>query len=196
MFGGIRMKDILLVSILGLILLAGCTTNGGLNNNDNDVTGNSIKLVNPIQKCEMDEVPYEVQEANIEPYQAIEEYDVDMKYEEISAYKTTALHGFFDMWAKSVVEIRNVDSETGLFTVEQTFETLNSGGKSFSSSQYIMPSETKTFIQEYDIDAGEDFNSYHKVFPAKKTLSRVVTKFKEVTKYKTVTEYRTEEQCE
>ena len=112
----------------------------------------------------------------------------------ISATKGTTNHGF-DVWATSDVVVRNVDSETGTFTVSQTFRTLNRAPKTMQSSQYIIPSEIKTFHEEFDIDLGEDFNVDYTVAPSQKTLTRVVTKYRTVTKYKPITKYRTEQRC-
>ncbi len=58
-----------------------------------------------------------------------------------------------------------------------------------------MPGETKTFINECDISAGEDFSVYTNIIPAEKTLTRSVTKYRDEVRYKTVTKYRTENQC-
>ena len=172
-------------SIVGILLclffVVGCRS-------EDDVTGNTIKLTNPIQKCKMVDVPYEEQEAYIEsePYQAVEEYQVDMKYEVVGSSKSTTLNGL-DVRAKGVVEIRNVDSETGTFSVKQTFKTLNGGTKTLSSYGYIMPGETKEFVELYDVSLGEDFNVNYVITPPKKTLTRTVTKYRDVTKYRTIT---------
>jgi len=115
------------------------------------------------------------------PYDSVENYQVDMKFEQ-SGSKGTTLHGL-DVWAYGNVNIRNVDSETGAFTVAQTFTTLNRPSQTLTSTQYVMPGETKTFHQEYDINLGEDFNMNYVVTPAQKTLTR------------TVTLYRDEQQC-
>ena len=146
--------------------------------------------------CENVQVSYQEQEAyqEDEPYQAIEEYQVPLKYEVISATKGTTLHGL-DVWATSDVEVRNVDSETGTFTVSQTFRTLNRAPKTMQSSQYIIPAEIKTFHEEFDIDLGEDFNVDYTVTPSEKTLTRTVTKYRTITKYRPVTKYRTEQRC-
>ena len=135
-------------------------------------------------KCENVQVPYEEQE----PYQAIEEYQVPLKYEVISATKGTTLHGL-DVWAKDDVEVRNVDTETGTFSVAQTFKTLNRAPQTLQTSQYIMPGEIKNFHEEFDISLGEDFNVDYSVNPSEKTLTRTVTK------YRTITKYRTEQRC-
>ncbi|MEK6900587.1 MAG: hypothetical protein AABX05_05670 [Nanoarchaeota archaeon] len=167
---------------------------------EDNFTGLAIQ--NPIKTCKQVEVPYEVQEAyeEQEPYQALEEYQVPLKYE-ADGYKDATTHGF-DYWARSTIKVRNVDSETGQFTVQQWFKTKDGESQKFSSSQYIMPGETKEFVQEYDIDQGYTFepenffDSYHNVFPPQKTLTRTVTKYKTVTKYRTVTNYKMEEKCE
>ena len=147
-------------------------------------------------KCENVQVPYQEQESyqEEEPYQAIEEYQVPLKYEVISATKGTTLHGL-DVWATSDVVVRNVDSETGTFTVSQAFRTLNRAPKTMQSSQYIIPAEIKTFHEESDIDLGEDFNVDYSINPSEKTLTRTVTKYRTITKYRPVTKYRTEQRC-
>jgi hypothetical protein len=166
------------------------------NNDNSNGSGASLKITNPLQTCEFVDVPYETQEAYTvsEPYQAIEEYKVDLKYEVVSATRSTTLNGF-DVWAVGEVSIRNVDSETGTFTVKQTFDTLNGGSKSFQSNKYIMVGETKVFREEYDVVAGEDFNVQYVVTPPKKTMTRTVTKYRDLTKYRTVTKTKMEEIC-
>lgn len=137
-----------------------------------------------LQTCKDVSVPYDTQE----PYQATEEYQVDMKYEVVTGSKSTFNKGF-DVWARGDVTIRNVDTETGMFTVSQTFKTLSDPAQTFTSNQYIMSGESKAFTEQYDVDLSEDFNVNYVVTPAKKTLTRTVTK------YRTVTSYRTERQC-
>ena len=161
-------------------------------------SGNAIIDNNKNGVCKEIQVPYQDTESYIEqePYQATEEYKVDLKYEVVNNYKETFYEGFLDVWARSIVEVRNVDSETGSFIVKQTFKTLEDGSNDFTSSQYIMPGETKTFTEKYDISAGEDFDVSYVITPSQKTLTRTVTKWRDVTKYRTVTKYKQEEVCE
>lgn len=184
----LRKLSIFLVFLALLGLLSGC--------NDSP-TGNTVKITNPIQTCKTVDVPYEELEPYIEqePYQAIEEYQVDLKFEVIEAKSSTTLHGF-DVWAVSTVKVKNVDSETGMFTIQQWFKKFEKESEKFSSNEYIMPGETKEFVQEYDVDAGEKWSSYHQVFPGQKTLTKTVTKYRDVTKYQMITKYRQEEVCE
>jgi len=149
--------------IAGVLILSGC---------GDGTTGNTIKITNPIKTCKMVDASY----------QATEEYQEPLKYEVVEKTKSTTLKGF-DVWAVSEVTVKNVDTETGSFSVLQTFSTLNGQDRTLSSKQYIMPGETKTFREEYDIDLGEDFNVRYSVQPPTKTLTRTVTK------------YRQEEQC-
>ena len=152
---------LILLLIISVFVIAACAK-----------TGESIKLTSPIQNCKNVQVPY----------QATEEYQIDMKYEVISFEKESVVK-LLDLWARGTVGIRNVDSETGSFTVEQTITTLEGSPRTLSSSQYIMSGETKSFVEEFDVDLGEDFYINYKVSPPKKTLTRTVTK------------YRTEEVC-
>lgn len=153
-------KILLLIIIVALSLFTAC-------NVDESLTGNSLKFTNPIKTCKMVDVPY----------QAIEEYKVNLKYEVVNAFKNTFLDGF-DIWAKGVVSIRNVDTETDSFTVKQTFSTLNGASKTLSVIHYIMPGETTDFTSTYDINVGEDFNVNYQVIPGTKTMTRMVTKYK------------------
>ena len=125
-------------------------------------------VTSPIKTCRNVEVPY----------QATEEYRVPLKYEVVSTTKDTTLHGF-DVWATA-----DVDSETGTFTVTQTFKTLNRQPQTLQSSQYIMPAEMKGFHHEFDINLGEDFNVDYTITPSEKILTRTITK------------YRTEQKCD
>mgnify|MGYP006272907321 CR=1 FL=1 len=181
-------KFYLPILVIFLMILAGCGQSG-----DSDVTA---KFTSPIQTCKEVKVPYQATEEYTErvPYQATEEYDIKLKYEVVDRYKKTTNKGF-DVWAQSIVEVRNVDSETGKFSVISTFETLRDGETSRRSTQYIMPGETKTFVHEYDVDFNEDFDVYTKIIPGEKTMTREVTKYRTVTKTKTVTKYRMEEKC-
>ena len=128
----------------------------------------SLKITSPIKRCQLIEVPYEVQE----------EYQVDFRFEVIEPRKDEVLKGF-DVWAQGIITVRNVESETGLFTVEQTFRTLNQAPIMRKSSGYIMPGEVKVFVEEFDIDLGEDFEINYVVIPPKRTLTRVVTKYRQ-----------------
>ena len=150
----------------------------------------------PIKTCNNVQVSYEEQEAyqEDEPYQATEEYQVPLKYEVISAQEGSTSHNF-NYFKTLTVNVRNVDSETGLFTVGMTFRTLKDSGTTRDSTQYIVPSETKSFYQEYDSDLGEDVDMKYLVIPPEKTLTRIVTKYRTVTKYKPITKYRTEQRC-
>ncbi|MDD5615449.1 MAG: hypothetical protein PHH85_04540 [Candidatus Methanoperedens sp.] len=141
-------------------------------------------------------VPYQEQVAYTEqePYNAYEDEQVLLKYEVTNALKSTTLKGF-DVWAYGEVTVRNLDSETGSFTVKQTITTLNNPSSTQQSSQFIMPSESKIFRQEYDIDMGDDFNINYIVEPGTKTITKQVTKYRTVTKYRSETKYRQEEQC-
>lgn len=147
--------------------------------------------------CRMVEVPYETTEAyeEEEPYQAIEEYQVPMKYEVVSAVEGSGTSKF-NYYKSLTVKVRNVDSETGSFTVRMFFRTLNDPETTEDVTNYIVPGEVKTFYQEYDSDYGEDVDMRYAVIPPDKTLTRMVTKYRTVTKYRPVTKYRTEEKCE
>jgi hypothetical protein len=190
----------LVLAILIGVTLVGCsgkanTPTGEVTLSNEESADSTFKLQSPIKTCRMVEVPYEEQEAYIdqEPYQATEEYQENLKYEVVRHKPDTTLHGF-DVWATGDIDVRNVDSETGTFTVEQSFRTL-AGTRSYSSSQYIMPGETKNFHQEHDIDRDDKFELSYSVIPGQKTLTRQVTRFRDVTKYRTVTKTRQEEQC-
>ena len=119
-------KILMGVIILGILVLSGCST-----------TGDAVKITNPIQTCKNVEVSY----------QDTEYYTENYKYEVVGSVSGTFLKGF-DVYAEGNVQVRNVDSETGSFIVQQTFSTLD-GAKTLSSTQYIMPGETKTFTEEY-----------------------------------------------
>lgn len=148
-------------------------------------------------RCTNVQVAYEAQEAyeEEEPYQAIEEYQVPMKYEVVSAVESSGTSKF-NYYKSLTVKVRNVDSETGSFTVRMFFRTLNDPETTEDVTHYIVPGEVKTFYQEYDSDYGEDVDMRYVVIPPDKTLTRMVTKYRTVTKYRSVTKYRTEEKCE
>lgn len=148
------------------------------------------------QNCRTVEVPYETTEAyqEEEPYQAIEEYQVPLKYEVISAEEGSRSSNF-NYYKTLTVKVRNIDSETGLFTVRMYFRTLNDPETTEDVEQYIVSGEVKSFYQQYDSDLGEDVDMRYVVIPGEKTLTRMVTKYRTVTKYRPVTKYKTEERC-
>lgn len=133
-------------------------------NQGNSVTGNFLGL----KSCKTVSVPYQV----------TEDYETDFKYEVKSAYHQNILKGF-DVWAQSRVTVRNVDTDTGTFTVEQTFDTLKDQPRTFKSSAYVMPDESKVFEAEYNIDSGEDYTVTYSVIPPTKVATRMVTKYKQ-----------------
>lgn len=130
-----------------------------------------------------------------EPYTALEDQQVTLKYEVTKAISGTTDKGF-DIWAYGEVTVKNVDSETGSFTVEQTFTTLNKLPNTMRTTNYIMSGESKIFREEYDIKLGEDFNMKYVVQPGTKTVTKQVTKYRAVTKYRTETKYKQEEKCD
>lgn len=159
------------------------------------IGGFTAGVTEPI--CKTIEVPYEAQEAyqEEEPYQAIEEYQVPLKYEVISAVEDSTTSNF-NYYKTLTVKVRNVDSETGLFTVRMFFRTLNDPETTEDVTQYIVPGEVKTFYYEYDSDYGEDVDMQYVVIPDEKTLTKMVTRYRTITKYRPVTKYRTEQRCD
>jgi len=180
------------IGVVAALLILGvfAFTRGG-----DGTTGLAIK--NPLKTCKMVEVPYEEQEAyeEQEPYDAIEEYQVPLKYEVVSATEDWTSSNF-DYYKTLTVNVRNMDSETGLFTVQMFFQTLNDPESMKENTQYIMPGETKVFFAKYDSDLGEDVSTRYTVLPGEKTLTKIVTKYKTITKYMTVTKYKMEEKCD
>src|SRR3989344_3953777 len=102
------------------------------NNISSGVTGFSI--TNPLKTCKLVDVPY----------QAVEEYYEPLKFEVVSAINDIFYRGF-DVWAYSEVRVRNVDTETGTFTVKQNLDAFKHGQDTKTSSSYVMPGETKSF---------------------------------------------------
>ena len=126
------------------------------------------------------------------PYQVTEEYQVPMKYEVVSAtediatpsddFAFTVVEGvavYKDVTTIGEVAIRNVDSETGMFVVTQTFKTLSGQETTKYSSQYIMSGETKKFREEYTAKPSEDAHVKYSVQASSKTMTRTVTKYKQ-----------------
>lgn len=179
-------KLLIFIIVIIVVAISGCTSNDG----------SSVKLTSPIENCKMVNVPYQEQVAYTEkePYTANENIQVPLKYEVTSAVKDTTFKGF-DVWAYGEVTVRNVDTETGTFIVEQTITTLNSLPSTKRSSHYIMPGESKNFREEYDIKSGEDYNIKYTVEAGTKTVIQQVTKYRTITKYRTETKYKQEEQC-
>lgn len=174
---------IVVIAIVAIISISGSNLTG-------------FAVTNPIKTCKEVQVPYDIQEAYEvqEPYQAIEEYRVPLKYEVISAVEGFTSSGL-NYLTTLTINVRNVDTETGAFTVTMFFKTLNDAETSKNVQQYIMPGETKSFYQTYDNDWNEDVNTRYFVVSGEKTLTRTVTKYRTVTQYRTVTKYKTEEKC-
>jgi len=185
-------KQIVIVIAIALLLVGVITILTSKSNGS--LTG--FAVTNPIKICNEVQVPYNEQEVYEvqEPYEAVEEYQVPLKYGVVSATDGSTTSGF-NYLKTLTVEVRNVDTETGLFTVQMFFKTLNDGESLKEAKGYIMPGEIKSFYQTYDSDFGEDVGGRYQIIPGKKTLTRTVTKYMTVTKYKTVTKYRTEEKC-
>lgn len=166
--------------------------------NPSRITGNVIGQAQK-ENCKEVRVPYDVTEDYIEkePYQGFEDVQVDLKYEH-NGYHRESYSDFLNTGVrdKGIVNIKNVDSETGYFTVKMYFTTLEDGTKAEQTSGYAQPSETKEFSAYYDIDSGEDVEWRYEVIPGKKIVTKPVTKYRDVTKTRTVTKYRRERVCD
>lgn len=162
------MKRLLFLLVLLLVIgvsLSGC--------NPKDITG-KVAFRNPVVTCKNVKVPYTV----------IEEYEVPLKYE-VTDKGYEGHFKSFNYYTKGWVTVRNLDTDTGAFSVSMTFETLDDGEREFEiGERYIMPGETVTFEQLYDTGFTEDVNVRYSVNPGTKTKTRTVTK------------YKTEERCE
>ncbi len=109
------------------------------------------------------------------PDQEIEEYlEGPLRYEIVSTYKYTDRNDS-GIVVGSVVNVRNLDSQEGQFTVEHTFTLSNGTSKTFVSTQVIMPGETKEFKQETDADTEEEenINVGGKVIPPERVLTKI-----------------------
>ena len=78
-----------------------------------------------------------------------------------------------------ITTLKNTDSEDGLFTVEQTFTTLDGVSETLTSSEEIMAGEIKVFMEEYDLGDKEDFKRSYEVIAPQKTVTKSVTKYRE-----------------
>ena len=176
-------KVLIFLLVLILIFISGCGTK------DDKTIGGSI-----FSNCRQVEEKYQEPYTEQEPYQAIEEELVPIKYRVEKAVHYQSYSDFFDVFEKGEILLTNTDDVTGTFTVEQTFTTLLDGSKTLKKSIQIMPGESITFIEEYDRDANEDVTFVYRVIPDRKTVQKVVTKYRDVTKYREA--LRTVEKCE
>ena len=165
--------------------------NAGVVDNEGDPTGEVVK------NCRDVKIPYDVTEEYIEkePYQGFEDVQVDLKYEH-NGYHRESYSELFNVRDKGIVNIKNVDTETGYFSVKMYFTTLGDGTTTEHTGGYVQPSETKEFNIYYDIDSGEDVQWRYEVTPGQKTVTKPVTKYRDITKTRTVTKYRTETKCD
>jgi len=132
------------------------------------------------KNCQEKQVPYDSKEE----YQGFEDVDVNLKYETMSASSRESYSELFNVRYKGMVNLKNVDDETGHFNVKMTFETLDDGIFKDSIGGYIQPGESKEFEIYYDIDAGEDVDWSYVITPGTKTITKPVTKHRIVTKYR------------
>jgi len=151
-------KLLILTLIFGTLILSGCR---------DGMTGNTIKLTFPVQMCKWVDVPY----------QATEEYQEPFMHEDINTTFTTLNDPDTEI-AVGEVNVRNVDSETGLFTVTQTFTRPGEEPQTKSTTRYIMSGESVAFQEEFDIVLGEEYNIAFTVESPTKTMTRTVTKTK------------------
>jgi len=109
------------------------------------------------------------------PDQEIEEYpEGPLRYEIVNTYKYTDRNES-SIFVGSIVNVKNLDSQEGQFTVEHTFTLLNGTSKTLVSTHVIMPGETKEFKQETDADTEEEekINVGGKVIPPERILTKI-----------------------
>ena len=140
--------------------------------NSSSITGNTIKIQNPIKNCRNEQVPYEETET----------YNYYLKGRIASRHTDSNFNFQQGVFAISRVSLQNIDNEGGWFTVTFNWETLN-GKKTTSERHFVEPDEIILFESYYDTNLGEDWRVSHdfKSDPVQKT--------------RTVTKYRTEEVC-
>jgi hypothetical protein len=189
----------LIILLLGIVLVSGCT--GQAVDRETTTPTTAIKTTTTIAlNCRMvtetyeEEVPYTVQE----PYQVQEPYSYYLQYYVVDSKLTTEWEvGGRGVFVRATVQIKNLDSEAGWFTVTYEFETLKDGKVPQSLRHYIEPDKTVTYIFEYDVDAGEDTQGrITSVVSDPVTKYRTVTNYRDVTKYRTETKTRTKQVCE
>lgn len=136
-----------------------------------------------------------------ETYIDKEEYTVDVSYQEQEAYteplkyevveeRTYGTISGLNTVTKGVVRIKNIDIETGEFTVEQTFITLNDPPKTYKTTKRITSGETTEFVETYDSDRNEDVKRTFIVKSSSLTKFRTVTKVRPEIRIRNVTKTR------
>ncbi|CAN5180954.1 hypothetical protein BH09BAC1_BH09BAC1_02300 [soil metagenome] len=132
------------------------------------------------------------------PYTAIEEWTEEAKYEVLEAKyskeKICLETSFFGLscdryrwFIKSYAIVKNIDKESGRFSVSQIFETYRDGERKLTTPlRSLSPGESFNFILEYDLqDGNADFKKpIYSVNPPTLTKQKEVTKFRKETKYR------------
>ena len=165
------MKNNLLLGLILIIFFIGIFLVVDININESSITGNVVKT---LKNCKMVEIPYEV----------IEEYQYYPKSKIIEGYQEEKVEIFGKgIYQRGVVSLKNIDKESGWFTINFLWETLNDK-QTDSIRHYINPDEIIEFVSIYDTDLGEDTKFTYNVKSDPITKTRIVTK------------YRTEEKCD
>ncbi|GEM_PF-5550742 len=81
-------------------------------------------------------------------------------------------------YIEAKVSLRNVDMESGWFTVTFVFETLDDGRRSREVRHFIRPDEIETFEYRYSVDFDEDVRWSYTYESDAASMSRVVTKYR------------------
>jgi hypothetical protein len=150
--GAILMKCLLIfIPLFVTLILSGCSE---------DAIGKAAEV---IKTCKMVDVQHS----------ATIEYTEPMQYTD-TITKHTTLQGL-EVWAVGEVTIKNIDTETGTFTVSQTF-IFDRQSETKTSTQEIQPGESKVFLEEIKI-MSQDFNVEYTVQAPMKNTTRTLTRY-------------------
>ncbi|MFC2142942.1 hypothetical protein ACFLQN_00925 [Candidatus Aenigmatarchaeota archaeon] len=177
--------------LLAVLFIVAIATISGMISSTGQITGRATQSSSqPDQTCRevtetyTETVPYTVQE----PYEAVEDYDYYPTYSIVQNKKSGEWNFDRGYFARNTVKIKNTGDSGTWYTVTSTFETLQDGEKDVNSRHFIEPDETITFVNEYDVNTGENWQ----VNNVNVDIESVI-KQRTVTKHRTVTKYRDEE---
>ena len=96
--------------------------------------------------------------------------EIPLRYEVIRTDTDEVLIDFSNWIRKFIVEIKNIDSIPGTFTVNYHIRTAKQD-YSLTEIGYIVPGDTREIIASVDLSFGEDFTWSYQVIPPMKEIN-------------------------
>ncbi len=184
------MIAVVVIGAIGIVYITGNVVDGDYEERDNQ------------QTCRDVESSYEEQEEYLKTEYYTEtvpyEDDVPLEYQDSAGDVWGLGCGTLTNYMECYwIDIINLDTIGGTFTVDCDFETLYRNLYD-TRSQYVKPGDTERFECKVDIDWGEDVKLTWSVNPPTKSVTKYeeVQRERQVTAYRPVTMYKTETICD